>query len=60
MQIEDGGDAATVRLQSLTASQATLFVEEEQSTDLETNHTTEDVGLIGIKTGLIFADDLLG
>jgi hypothetical protein len=59
-QTEDGGDPATVGLASLTASQATLFVEEERSKDLEINHTTEDVGFLGIKTGLIFADDPLG
>ena len=57
MQTEDGGDPATVRLASLGASQASIFIEEEQSADAETTHTTEVVGSFGILTGQIVSDD---
>ena len=44
MQTTDGGDASNLRLSGLTAGQAQLYVAEEQSRDLEMNHTTENVG----------------
>jgi hypothetical protein len=59
MQTEDGGDPAVVRLSSLTDGSATFFIEEEQSADDETGHTTEVVGSFGIATGLIVSDDPL-
>ena len=60
MQTEDGGDPATVRLQKIGASSATFFLQEEQSKDAELAHTTEEVGILGLHTGSIFGDDLLG
>jgi len=56
MQSTDGGDPATVRLDTLTASQVSLFVEEEQSKNAEINHTDETVGFIALETGLIYED----
>ena len=44
MQTMDGGDSATVRLESRSGSTASVSIEEEQSFDTETNHTTEVVG----------------
>ena len=57
MQTLDGSDPATVRLKSLTASGATVSIQEEQSADVEINHTTEVVGYLGIGSGLIVSDD---
>ena len=44
MQTMDGPDSATVRLESRSGSSASVSIEEEQSSDTETNHTTEVVG----------------
>ncbi|MEM8961476.1 MAG: trypsin-like peptidase domain-containing protein [Acidobacteriota bacterium] len=47
-QTFDGGDTATVRYQSLTASSVQVQVDEETSGDTEVSHTTEVVGYIAI------------
>jgi len=44
MQTTDGGDTAAVRWQNKQADGVEVKVEEEQSRDTETNHTTEVVG----------------
>jgi len=44
MQTTDGGDTATVRCQNKQADGIEIKVEEEQSRDTETNHTTEVIG----------------
>lgn len=46
MQTTDGGDMATLRYTDLTATQMKIKVAEEQSEDLETNHTDEVVGFM--------------
>jgi hypothetical protein len=53
MQTTDGGDAATLRYQALSASGVEVKVEEEQSSDSETNHTTEQVGYLVFAPGLV-------
>jgi hypothetical protein len=55
MQTNDGANPATLRYQSLTTSGVQVKVEEEQSTDSETNHTTERVGYLAFAPGLINA-----
>ena len=44
MQTTDGGDTAAVRWQNKQANGIEVKVEEEQSRDTETNHTTEVIG----------------
>jgi hypothetical protein len=44
MQTTDGGDTAAVRCQNKQADGIEIKVEEEQSRDTETNHTTEVIG----------------
>ncbi|MEM7478096.1 MAG: Ig-like domain-containing protein [Planctomycetota bacterium] len=56
MQTRDGGDAATVRHRSQTATSVTVFVEEEASRDSELNHTTEVVGVLALEAGLLLGD----
>lgn len=53
MQTADGSDTATLRRQLLSSSGVEVFVEEEQSGDSETNHTTEVVGYLAFEPGLI-------
>ncbi|MEM9556404.1 MAG: matrixin family metalloprotease [Acidobacteriota bacterium] len=48
MQTTDGGDTATLRHRNLTSTGVEVKVEEEQSANTETNHTTEVVGWIVI------------
>lgn len=55
MQSHDGGDTSTVRGVSLGATGATVFVEEEQSADGETGHTTETVGYLALSAGELLA-----
>lgn len=52
MQTTDGGDTATVRSQNMSQMTTQIQIEEEQSKDSETDHTTEIVGylVIGSKT----------
>jgi hypothetical protein len=57
LQTHDGSDTASVRYQTLDASGATFFVEEEKSNDSEINHTTEVVGVLAIEIGDIVARD---
>ena len=46
MQTHDGGDTSALRIRNLTATSVDVKVEEEQSANSETNHTTEVVGYI--------------
>ncbi|MEM1320597.1 MAG: PA14 domain-containing protein, partial [Bacteroidota bacterium] len=40
----NGGDPFTLRYQNLTSSSVEISVDEEESNDTETDHTTEDIG----------------
>ncbi len=53
MQSRDGNDTATVRGVAVTATDAQFFIEEEQSSDAETNHTGENVGFLVLPSGVI-------
>ncbi|MEM9147760.1 MAG: SdrD B-like domain-containing protein [Pseudomonadota bacterium] len=55
MQTTDGGDTATVRGVEVDATGATVFVEEEQSANSETRHTTEEVGFFALTAGDLLA-----
>lgn len=55
MQSNDGPDAATVRMSALDSDGVSLFVEEEQSGDLEQDHTNEIAGYAAMAQGLIYA-----
>jgi PKD repeat protein len=46
MQSQDGGDTSTIRTQSITNGSVQIKIEEEQSRDSETNHTSETAGYI--------------
>ena len=52
-QTLDGGDTATVVIDSQTTSTVTVSIKEEQSLNSETNHTTEVVGIVAFEDGLI-------
>ena len=52
-QTINGGDTATVVIDSQTDSTVSLFVEEEASQDSELNHTNETVGVVAFEDGLI-------
>jgi len=54
----DGPDTAGTRLKDVTRDGFTVKVEEEQSADSETNHTTEVIGYLAIGPGLLH--DFLG
>ena len=43
-----GGDTSWVRLVSLSATGAEIIIQEEQSANTETSHTTENVGWVAI------------
>ena len=60
-QTLDGPDTATVTIADQTDSTVSVFIDEEQSRDGETGHTTEVVGIIAFEDGLIpcFAGDTL-
>ncbi|MCL7939466.1 malectin domain-containing carbohydrate-binding protein [Halomonas sp. ATCH28] len=60
MQTFDGTDPASVRAAAINADGATIFIEEEQSADSEVNHISEDVGFVGLNTGLITASESMG
>lgn len=52
MQTTDGGDTAVaVGASTATSTQAQLYIDEEQSGDTETAHTTEDIGYVAINEG---------
>lgn len=55
MQTRDGGDAASLRHRSQTATSVTVWVEEEASADAELNHTTEVAGVLALEAGLLVA-----
>ncbi len=55
MQTNFGGDPATVRRSTLNGTQATVFIEEEMSADMEIVHFTENVGYLAIQSGIIEA-----
>ena len=55
LQTTDGGDTAVLRAKALTATGATLFVEEEKSKDTEIGHTTEVAGILGIEDGWLMS-----
>lgn len=48
MQTTDGGDPTHMRLQSISNTKASFFVEEETCSDREIDHTTEAVGVLAI------------
>ncbi len=58
MQTYDGGDPATLRYRNLSTSGVQVFVEEEQSSDAETNHTTEVVGYFALNVAATCDDGL--
>ena len=51
MQTFDGGDTGYAAGVSVSTTQAQVFIDEEQSGDTETNHTTENVGYIALLEG---------
>ncbi|GMG84889.1 hypothetical protein LNKW23_41050 [Paralimibaculum aggregatum] len=55
MQSTDGGDTATVRASYVDGSGATVYVEEEQSKNDETSHTSEEVGYLALEAGALLA-----
>lgn len=60
MQSFRGSNTATVRLTSLTNTQATIFVEEEQSRDEETGHGHETIGFLALEQGDIIGTTVIG
>ena len=52
-QTTNDTDTATLRGTSLGLTSANVFVEEEQSTDAEVIHTTENVGFLALNAGVI-------
>jgi len=52
-QTINGGDTATVVIDNQTNSDVSVFIEEEQSNDSETNHIDETVGIVAFEDGLI-------
>ena len=48
MQSTDGSDTAALRMQMATTSSVQIKVEEEQSNDIETDHTSEIVGYLAL------------
>lgn len=48
-----GGDTATVVIDSQSNSNVGVFIEEEQSANVETNHIDEIVGIVAFEDGLI-------
>ncbi len=55
MQRIDGGDTAGLRFRNLTGNDVEVKIDEEQSNDTETNHTTEPIGFLAIEAGTIDA-----
>ena len=56
MQTTDGGDTANLRHKNLSGDGATIWVDEEESSDSEVWHTTEVVGVLAIEAGNITAN----
>ncbi|MEM7456484.1 MAG: G8 domain-containing protein [Planctomycetota bacterium] len=59
MQTRLGGDTATIRHRSSTATSVTLFVEEERSANNEVQHLRESVGVLAIEPGVLIAGNPL-
>ena len=57
MQTTDGGDTAAVRWQNKQTGGVEVKVEEEQSKDTETNHTTEVIGYMVFEAASSTPDD---
>jgi hypothetical protein len=55
IQTAYGADTATLRSRNLTRSGVEVMVEEEQSKETETSHTTEVVGYLAIEAGSVLA-----
>lgn len=56
LQSTNGGDTANIRLsQAAGPTAASFFIQEEQSLDLETDHAFEDVGVLALSPGPLFA-----
>ena len=53
MQSFNGGDVASLRYSSLSATKFDVIVREEQSKDKELNHATETIGFFAMPTGTI-------
>lgn len=53
MQTIDGGDTAYTSGTNITATDATVSIEEEQSANAEVNHTTENVGYLAVEEGVL-------
>ncbi|VAX36258.1 hypothetical protein MNBD_UNCLBAC01-1435 [hydrothermal vent metagenome] len=49
----DGGDTAGIRMRNLSSTSVEVRIEEEQSEDSETAHTTEVVGFFALESGAI-------
>lgn len=60
LQSMDGSDPASLRHDDLGTTGVTIFVEEEQSADEETGHTTENVGYLAIEPGSLLASQVDG
>ncbi|MEM6890495.1 MAG: Hint domain-containing protein [Pseudomonadota bacterium] len=52
-QTINGGDTATVVIDSQSNSEVGVFIEEEQSRDQEENHVNETVGIVAFEDGVI-------
>ncbi len=52
-QTLNGGDTATVVIDSQSGSDVGVFIEEEQSDNNEVNHTDETVGIVAFEEGVI-------
>lgn len=52
-QIIDGIDTAVVSISNQTGTTVGVYIDEEQSANSETNHTTEIVGIVAFEEGLI-------
>jgi hypothetical protein len=59
MQTTDGGDTAALRMRDMKTNSVHIRVEEEQSKDKETAHTTEVVGYLAIWGKQVAKKDLL-
>ena len=57
MQTTDGRDTAALRYQDLQPNNVQFKVEEEQSNDDETSHTTEAIGYIVVSEKTVFSPD---
>ena len=58
IQGNEGGDTCALRIDELDSTSATIFIEEEQSKDLETNHVPESVGFVVFECpGMIHAGE---